>query len=352
MLDDLGGFHFSVKTDRLLVLEKWLNSVWYATNPVGIVLAPLSVVFRVAMTVRRWMYTRGLLKRIQVSRPVVVVGNLTTGGTGKTPIVIWLVEAFKEQGLRPGVVCSGYGGRSKLWPLQVDAGSDPREVGDEAVLIARRTGVPVAAGPDRVVAARGLCAMGLDVVVSDDGLQHYRMRRQVEIAVVDGERGFGNGRLLPAGPLREPVTRLQTVDLVVSNGPLRDGNIGVEAIEFNLLIDEARAVRGDGRKPLTGFAGQTVHAVAGIGHPERFFSALEQLAIKVIRHPRPDHAALNAADIEFDDDRPVLMTEKDAVKCADFADARHWYVPASASFAAGTREILRAAIAAGMNKAN
>ncbi|MBI3171146.1 MAG: tetraacyldisaccharide 4'-kinase, partial [Hydrocarboniphaga effusa] len=269
---------------------------------------------------------QALQERLPV--PVIVVGNIVVGGTGKTPFVIWLVQRLREWGWKPGVISRGYGGRSPTWSRKVTAASDPAEVGDEPVLIARRTGCPMEVGPDRVAAARVLLAGGaVDIIVSDDGLQHYQLARDLEIAVVDGSRGLGNGRLLPAGPLREPAERLREVGLVVVNGK---GWTAPELrqAEMRLYSLEARALTGDALRPLSDFAKQTVHAVAGIGNPARFFSMLSQHDIHLVMHPFPDHHLFTRGDLDFGDDLPVLMTEKDAVKCRAFAAANHWAVPA------------------------
>jgi tetraacyldisaccharide 4'-kinase len=229
------------------------------------------------------------------------------------------------------VVTRGYGGSLRGVRL-LRASDDAREMGDEPILISRRSGVPVAVGRDRPAAAQLLVAAGCDVILSDDGLQHHRLGRDCEIVVIDGERLFGNGRLLPAGPLREGRARLRGVDAVVVNG-------GAETLAgaLRMRLEAADAVRLDGAqtRPLGRFAGQEVHAVAGIGHPERFFRLLRGCGIGVIEHALPDHAPISASDLDFHDSRPVLMTEKDAVKCPYAAAARHWYVPVSAHFEAG-----------------
>ncbi len=280
------------------------------------------------MRLRRAAYRRGVLPGHRVGVPVVVVGNVAVGGTGKTPLVIWLAGFLAERGWRPGVVCRGYGGGATAWPQPVRADSDPREVGDEAVLLASRTGAPViACGPRRVRAARDLARDGgCDVVISDDGLQHLALARDLEVVVVDGERRHGNGRCLPAGPLREPLACLADVDLVVCNGDARSG-------EFAMALVPAPAQRvagGGARRPLAAFADGLVHAVCGIGNPPRFFAMLRKAGLTLREHAFPDHHPFRPRDLDFGDDAPVLMTEKDAVKCRGFAGPRHWYVPVSA----------------------
>jgi len=258
----------------------------------------------------------------------VVVGNITLGGTGKTPLVIWLVQQLAARGLRPGVVSRGYAGERHAGTHLVGADDAAGQVGDEPLLIGRRTGAPVVIGRHRVAGVAHLAELGVDIVISDDGLQHYALDRQMEIAVVDGERGLGNGRLLPAGPLREPAERLGTVDCVVRNGGAPEpGQLGM-----TLAGATMRNLVNDSRRPLADAGGETWHAVAGVGNPERFFRLLETQGIRLLRHPLPDHAALSAADLQFSDEYPILMTEKDAVKCQPFATERLWCLPVDVMF--------------------
>jgi tetraacyldisaccharide 4'-kinase len=311
--------------------DSFLQRVWYDREAqwLSFSLLPLSWVFGLVVACRRAGYRLGLLRRVRVSRPVVVVGNVTVGGTGKTPFTIWLATLLQAKGMRVGIVLRGYGGESSHWPRDVNSDSAPQEVGDEAVLLASRTAAIVVAGPDRVAAARRAIELGAEIVLSDDGLQHYRLERDREIVVIDGYRGVGNRRLLPAGPLREPVSRLAQADLrVVSwrDGSPRPLTPVAATIQACAQLVTATALVGGETRPLAAFKGTRVHAVAGIGHPQQFFTALQQLGIEVAPHPLPDHARLTAADIRFPDDLPVLMTEKDAVKCAGLADHRHWAV--------------------------
>jgi tetraacyldisaccharide 4'-kinase len=317
-------------------LQSWLNRVWYERAAPPWWLLPLSMTYGAVAGSRRYLYARRLRKSVRMSSPVVVVGNLSVGGTGKTPLVCWLVARLTDLGFRPGVVTRGYGGSSGTVRL-IDAFDDPTVVGDESVLLARRTGAPVAVGRDRPAASQLLLNAGCDVVVSDDGLQHYALARDCEIVVIDGDRRFGNGWLLPAGPLREAPARLGSADAVVVNGgrALLDG-----AFSMRLEAKNAVGVAGGSAAPLDEFAGRSVHAIAGIGNPERFFNMLRAHGIEVIGHPLPDHARLRPADICFADERPVLMTEKDAVKCTAIAGPRHWYVPVTASFDGGESNLL------------
>ena len=317
---------------------------WWSRHPLAFVLWPFGLLFRGVAGLRRIAYRRGWLARQRLSVPVVVVGNLSVGGSGKTPLVIALVALLREAGYRPGVVSRGYGGRSHPGPRRVAPDSDPTELGDEPVLIARRAGCPVVVDWDRPQAARAALALGCDLILSDDGLQHYALDRTLEIVVIDGRRRFGNGWCLPAGPLREPPSRLRGVDLVIVNGPdqdtLRPGEYGMRLLSgaaVNLLDPQQT-------RPLAHWRGQTVHAVAGIGDPERFFAGLRDAGIRVLAHPKPDHHRYRAHDLRFADPYPVLLTEKDAVKCRAFASKACWMVPVTAEPEHGFRAALLRAL--------
>jgi tetraacyldisaccharide 4'-kinase len=336
------------------VIERWLQRIWYAeTAPLG--LRMLEAPYRAVIAVRRRRYAESSAAIVRFETPVVVVGNLSVGGTGKTPLVIALVRALAARGLRCGVVTRGY--RSGVrGPTLVDAATvQPARHGDEPALIARATGVPVAICPDRVAAARTLIEQGVDVVVSDDGLQHYRLGRSLEIAVVDGARGLGNGRLLPAGPLREPPERLGEVDWLVVNGPASE-RCREQLAPFAVRRDqlEMRLVHGDAvrlgdpsvSRPLAQFAGKRVHAVAGIGHPARFFAMLRAAGLEPIEHPFPDHHAFAATDLAFGQPGEILMTAKDAVKCSAIPGLQAWEVPVEARFDAAGWDTLLAQIEA------
>ncbi len=303
-------------------LAGWLQRRWYETSP-PLGLIPLAWLFRGAVAWRRWAYRKGWKSSQRLPVPVIVVGNLTVGGTGKTPLTIWLAEFLAAAGYKPGVVSRGYGGRKQDQPLAVDAGSDPLDAGDEPVLIARRTGCPVTVFPLRAEAGRALLAStDCDILIADDGLQHYALARDVEIAVVDGDRRFGNGFCLPAGPLREPAGRLDEVDLVVCRGEPHDGEY-----PLSLLGDEAVNLADESfRRPLADFVGMKLRAVAGIGFPSRFFADLRQAGLSFEERAFPDHHRYIPEDLGLDD-ALVLMTEKDAVKCRAFADGRLWSVP-------------------------
>ena len=280
----------------------------------------------------------GLFATHGVPRPVVVIGNLTVGGTGKTPLVIALARALAEEGLRPGIVSRGYGGRARR-ARRVRPADSAAEVGDEPLLIARASGLPVAVGRRRFEAAL-LLADEVDVILCDDGLQHYALARDLEIAVLDGARGLGNGRLLPAGPLREGRARLGSVDHVVVNGA--GGPSG--ALHMRLVLGEAVQLVDGARRSLASFAGSPVHAVAGIGHPERFFAALGAEGLAVTGTAFADHAPYRGGEFDFADGLPVLMTDKDAVKYQPYARAGQWRVEARAELPPADLERLLASV--------
>lgn len=297
---------------------------WYEPHPFRVLLLPLMLLFYLLSGIRRWLYQTGVLETKQSPVPLIVVGNITVGGTGKTPLVIWLAQHLRSLGYKPGIVCRGYGGKAPHWPQQVSEDSDPAMVGDEAVLLAMRTSCAVWAGPDRPAAVQALLhETACDLVISDDGLQHYAMDRDLEILVIDGQRGFGNGYLLPAGPLREPVGRLRTVDLVISNGSWRKDIPQMQMVKPRLVPLQHPQQQS---QSLNRFEGQQVHALAGIGNPEKFFKMLEQHGIKPVRHEFPDHHDFVSEDLQFNPGLPILMTDKDGVKCKHLLHGDSWVV--------------------------
>jgi len=332
-------------------MERWLTSVWYRESAGPSLLQPLSWLYGLVIALRRRAFSNGLLKDGRVGKPVIVVGNLTVGGTGKTPLVAWLAEQLSATGLKVGIISRGYGGSNRA-PEIVHVDSDWRAVGDEPVLLRQLTGCDTVVAHDRVAGAQKLVALGADIVISDDGLQHLRLARDCEIVVVDGARGFGNGRLLPAGPLREPARRIQSADIIVVNGPPEHGSLQKRppeaAMQMSLFAADAHRLDGlAAPQSLEHFKGQRVHAVAGIGHPQRFFRDLKDRGMDVIEHPFPDHHPFAAADLTFDDDLPVLITQKDAVRCRSFAHDRLWYVPVTARFDEGqARDLLQRVVQA------
>lgn len=307
-------------------LSRWIESVWYENRPLArAVLSPLSYLFCYLAKRRRAKLS---LEQQDFPVPIIVVGNITVGGTGKTPLVIWLIEQLREAGYHPGVVSRGFGGKQTAVHL-VQAQDSASEVGDEPLLIVQRTAVPLVIGRQRNAAIAHLLAQtDCNLVIADDGLQHYRMQRDLEIAVLDGARRFGNGYCLPAGPLREPPQRLQECDFVVTNGTAKSGEYAMQMQGSKLL-----ALAGSKQQSLSVLNGQTVHAVTGIGNPARFFTSLKQAGLSLIEHAFPDHHAFAASDLNFADDLSILMTEKDAVKCRDFPAGiinKAWYLPIEA----------------------
>jgi tetraacyldisaccharide 4'-kinase len=311
-------------------LYRWLHRTWYEGGGGYWLLLPFAALYWFVIRSRRFLYRHGVFKTVQLAVPVIVVGNLTAGGTGKTPLSGWLAGQLKANGYVPGIVSLGYGGARYDAPMAVSASSDPAVVGDEPVLLAKRAGTPVMVDTDRARGAAQLIAAGCNVIIADDGLQHLRLARDYEICVVDGSRGFGNRLLLPAGPLRDSLRQLAEVDQVVVNGsvPLQMNLApGNSPLHFTLSGATAHRLDESSMRPLSEFAGSTVHAVAAIGNPARFFDLLRGHGLKVIEHALPDHAPLDAEQLDFADDFDILMTEKDAVKLSNEASARLWYVP-------------------------
>ncbi len=300
-----------------------LTRHWYRNGPGAFLLLPLTGLYcLLAQLRRRWLMPQA--KPLPQGVKLIIVGNITVGGTGKTPMVIWLAEYLRAHGMRPGIVSRGYGGKHDK-PLLVTANSDARSVGDEAVVIARRTDCPVWVCRDRPAAIQALlAAYDVDIIVADDGLQHYRMPRDIEIAMIDGARRFGNGLCLPSGPLREPVSRLQEVDFRVVTGSLVDeGEYSME-----IVGEECVNLRSPAKRmPLKNLDASEINAVAGLGNPSRFFFKLESAGLEVNRRIFPDHHKYTVEDFRYDNAHPIVMTEKDAVKCSAFADERFWYIP-------------------------
>ncbi|RVU84749.1 tetraacyldisaccharide 4'-kinase [Leucothrix sargassi] len=305
-------------------VQRRLEKIWYKGGKGTSALLPLEGLYRGLATLDK---TSKLKKQVDHPVPVIVVGNISVGGTGKTPLVIYLAEQLRQAGYRPAIITRGYAGDLQEWPVLVTADSDPAVCGDEPVLMAQRSGVPVVAGPDRNADVTfALTNTDCDVIISDDGLQHYKLKRDIEIAVVDAARGLGNGHCLPAGPLREPASRLESCDYVIFN------EVSAKAeLSMQLEVQSATNLKTGEQQSLSNWCGKKLHAVTGIGNPERFFDTLRAQGVEAIEHAFPDHHPFSLADIEFADQLLVLMTEKDAVKCKRFASDQHWYVPVTAN---------------------
>jgi tetraacyldisaccharide 4'-kinase len=295
---------------------------WSRRGFLCFLLSPIAGAYRLIIYLRHLLYKYNIKKTTKFKVPIIIIGNITVGGTGKTPLVIWLAEFLQQQGFRPGIVSRGYGSKA-IYPHEVKQDNTAAEVGDEVLLIKRRTNCPMVIAPNRVAAVRKLLTTNnCNIIISDDGLQHYALGRDLEIAVIDANKQFGNGFCLPAGPLREPIKRLQQVDLIVENG--KSMQIFPDQ-PYNLAEPKLT-------KDLAEFKGKTVHAVAGIGNPQRFFTMLRNFGIDVIEHPFPDHYVFRPQDLLYDDKLMVLMTEKDAVKCQRLVNKNYWCVPVTVKF--------------------
>lgn len=329
-------------------MKQALLRLWWRPEPPPLALRGLAALYG-AVADRLASHRRAAAERLPV--PVIVVGNIAVGGTGKTPITLLLIEQLRAMGRKPGVLSRGYGGRGPF-PLLVDAETAPERCGDEPALIAQRTHVPLCVAPSRVSAGRALLAAHpeVDVLVCDDGLQHYALARDLELCVIDGYRGHGNGHRLPAGPLREPVVRAADCALLLINGS-DAAPYGDRALRFDLIAERAVALHGEATRPLASFAGETVDAIAGIGAPQRFFDQLRRLGLTVREHAFDDHHAYSQSDVAFAGPAPLLMTEKDAVKCRRLnlpSSVEAWVVPVDAHLsrddAQRVQECLRAAL--------
>lgn len=304
-----------------------IQSLWYDNHLLAHCLRPISWLYKSVIYLRKTCYRLGVFNVVQFDYPLIVVGNITVGGSGKTPLVLYLAELLTQQGYKPGIVSRGYGGKAERYPMFVTGDSDPQQAGDEPVLIAKRSQCPVVVDPKRVNAVKKLLAnTDCNIIISDDGLQHYAMGRDIEIAVIDAERYLGNGLCLPAGPLRESRRRLHSTDMIVSNGKHPDAEYTMHLhadLIVNCLNSELTAEVND-------FSGQQFHALAGIGNPQRFFTTLQQMGVQFQAHVFADHYPYTAKDLVFNDSRPIIMTEKDSVKCQGFATANMWYLPITA----------------------
>ena len=320
-------------------LQRLLENIWYQKGKGKWLLLPFTLLYCILNTYQRWKLT---CKRSKITIPVIIVGNISIGGTGKTPAVIHLAKLLVKEGYKPAIITRGYGGISTKWPQEVTVLSDTKEVGDEAVLLAKRTKLPIVAGADRYVDIQYIRSRyKCDVILSDDGLQHYHLHRDIEIVLIDAERQLGNGWCIPAGPLRESGCRLKKVDFVLYNHGLVEGKhqkdrfIQQHQLKslFSMRLSGNRIYSLSGKEryqDLTVLKGQTVHAVTGIGNPFRFYSALEQLGVNLIKHSFPDHHNFKQKELHFNDHKLIIMTEKDAVKCKQFMLDNCWYLPIEA----------------------
>lgn len=306
-------------------MKRYFSNLYYRKSIIAYLLLPIALAYYFIIKLRKYCYQHAIFKSKKFPVPVIVVGNITLGGTGKTPLVIYLIELLKQQGYKPGVVSRGYGGKAQRYPCKVTESTKASEVGDEPTLIFLRTKVPVVVDPIRINAAEVLINQyDCDVVISDDGLQHYALQRDIEIAVIDSHKKFGNGFLFPAGPLREPRSRLKSVDMIITNGESHNKDyfsLKVEAAGIINLVDNDKRVSAEY------FSNKQLIAMAGIGNPERFFKTLSQLGLSYLKHPLPDHYHYTIADFKDVNDSQIIMTEKDAVKAKSYAKGNMWYVP-------------------------
>ncbi len=320
-------------------LQRSLENIWYQQGKGKWVLLPFTLLYCALHSFQRWKLTR---RRSKITVPLIIVGNISIGGTGKTPVVIYLAKLLLKAGYKPAIITRGYGGKSIQSPQKVTALSHPEQVGDEAVLLAKNTKVPVVAGADRYISIQYLCAQyDCDLILSDDGLQHYNLKADIEIVLIDAERQLGNGYCIPAGPLREHSSRLKDVDFIVFNHAFSKNKHQKDRFARKYQLESLFSMRLSGgllyslskqeqTQPLATLKGKTVHAVTGIGNPARFYSALETLGLELIKHSFPDHHAFTKKELQFKDNKIIIMTEKDAVKCQQFRLKNCWYLPIEA----------------------
>jgi tetraacyldisaccharide 4'-kinase len=330
-------------------LQQWVQNNWQQKNSIFAILKPLSWLFGGVVKLRQTAYKRGWVESLGVDLPVIVVGNISVGGTGKTPVVMWLAQQLKAQGYRPGIISRGFGGSGQIQTVLPT--STAKTVGDEPLMIAQRTGYPMMVGQNRAAVANAMRRFYpmCNVLICDDGLQHYQLKRDVELAVVDATRGLGNGDLLPAGPLREPASRLQTVDAVIINGQFNletnmdstrlplgaTPSFGMQMVgeDFVNLTDTQLTVKAEF------FAGKNIKAIAGIGNPSRFFAQLTQLGLQFGPIIFDDHHAYTAQELEKLNADVIVMTEKDAVKCQVFARENMWMLPVEAEISSDLTDL-------------
>lgn len=307
----------------------WLEKRWYSNQPAPFFLKPLSCLYRFLAEKKK---KNDLLQQWQAPVPVIIVGNISVGGTGKTPVTLYLVELLRSEGYNPGIISRGYKSSAKHFPFDVSKATAASEAGDEPFMLHHKSSCPVVIDPDRPQAAQYLLDnYACDILISDDGLQHYRLGRDIEITVVDGQRGLGNHCLLPSGPLRELPDRLNSVDFVISNGKKANLDDKIEQYLMTLKPVGFRSVVSNEFIPAEDWAIKKVHAVAGIGNPDRFFSTLrDELGLDIVEHPKPDHHTYQQSDFCFTEPLPIIMTEKDAVKVKQLPLVDAWMLEVSA----------------------
>lgn len=317
------------------IKDSLLNS-WSKPTLLTGLLKPFSQLYRGAFALRKSAYKKGVLGSYRAPVPVIIVGNLTVGGTGKTPMVIYLVEQLRARGLSPGVISRGYSGDAPHYPFEVLSDCEVKHSGDEPALIVKKTGVPMVVGSDRKASIQLLLENhDIDIVISDDGLQHLALQRDVEICILDDTSPQHNEHLLPAGPYREPLSRVMTVDFIVRHG----GDVGNAENQFSMSLQPDAPTALIGSTERTFPLDKPIHAIAGIGNPQRFFDTCTQLGFEFEAHAFSDHHHFSAQDIDFTD-ATIIMTEKDAIKCVNFADERHWFLPVSAQLSEGLIDAL------------
>ena len=312
---------------KFFFLETLIEKVWYSKNIFSLLLSPLSLIYISIIYLRHTLYHLGLISITKINVPTIVIGNIVAGGTGKTPLVIWLAKHFKDKGFLPGIVSRGYGGTYLSNIELVKPTSNPLLVGDEPVIIARNTNCPVVVAKKRAKGAKKLVEKyNCNIILCDDGMQHYSLARDIEIAVIDGQRRFGNNYCFPAGPLREPKSRIFKADLIVSkyNARTCEHKMDYTYKQLVSLNELSKTI------PISDLHGMTVHAIAGINNPDHFFSYLRSHKLELIIHKFPDHYSYTEDDVKFNDNFSVVMTEKDAVKCLNYSSDKHWYIPISA----------------------
>lgn len=323
----------------MLKLQHWIEARWYAVSPGALkLLMPLEKLYLQLLAQRKKAYHNGQKTAYHPSVPVIIVGNITVGGSGKSPLVAALAKHFASLGYKPGIVSRGYGGKARCYPQSVTIHSDPQQVGDEPLMLAQQTGLPIVVDPKRSNAVKQLIEEeGCDLIIADDGLQHLALGRDIEIVVIDAQRGLGNGRCLPIGPLREPPSRLSSVDWVIVQGTLASQaplfNVPLKNPLQNYELEFSGWRRGDGhwQKDCPFKAGEAINALAAIGNPQRFFKQLEELNLKVTGYPLADHAELNQQHLTAFDQKPLVITAKDAVKLQEWMNEKHWIAEVTAN---------------------